>query len=222
MALVLVSSLRNFLNQAFTKATYIITSLISIGVMSLCVFLASLSSTKFYRVYSQFYYILTTYDSAIAVLNCTIFCLMTSLFLEEIVKKNLLYDARKSEQTKEKLAEDKKKVMVDVIKHLYQDQDNMESSVEEIVCNSMDVNRLKIDRFLTIKKEEDNLKFLSLSVGKSRITFMKLLSVLSAFYLTIFILDIAFLRAEFNPVQVTLIIGFVFSLLSLIIFLKRE
>ena len=83
-AMILVGCFRNVLNKSYTKLTYGLTCFITLLTMSLCVYLASLSSSKLKRVYSQFYYIATTYDSMISVINCVIFCLCISLFLEQI------------------------------------------------------------------------------------------------------------------------------------------
>jgi hypothetical protein len=84
MAMILVGCFRNVLNKSYTKLTYGLTCFITLLTMSLCVYLASLSSSKLKRVYNQFYYIVTTYDSIISIINCVIFCLCISLFLEQI------------------------------------------------------------------------------------------------------------------------------------------
>lgn len=84
LAMILVGCFRNVLNKSYTKLTYGLTCFITLLTMSLCVYLASLSSSKLKRVYNQFYYIVTTYDSIISIINCVIFCLCISLFLEQI------------------------------------------------------------------------------------------------------------------------------------------
>ncbi len=84
MAMILVGCFRNVLNKSYTKLTYGLTCFITLLTMSLCVYLESLSSSKLKRVYNQFYYIVTTYDSMISIINCVIFCLCISLFLEQI------------------------------------------------------------------------------------------------------------------------------------------
>jgi hypothetical protein len=80
--------------------------------------------------------------------------------------------------------------MIDMIKHLYQNEETMESSVEGIASIELDVNRLKIDRYLNIKKEEENIKFLSHALPKTKFTFIKLTLGLAAFFLLLFILEI--------------------------------
>lgn len=84
MAMILVGCFRNVFNKSYSKLTYSLTCLITIVMMGLCVYLTSLSSSKFYRVYSQFYYIITTYDAITAIINCVIFCISLSLFLEQV------------------------------------------------------------------------------------------------------------------------------------------
>ena len=49
---------------------------------------------------------------------------------------------------------------VDLVKHLYKDEENMDSSVNKLVEREIDVNTLKINRFLEIRKKESNIKYM--------------------------------------------------------------
>lgn len=43
--------------------------------------------------------------------------------------------------------------MIDLIVHLYKEEQNMESSVQDIVSSDVDINKLRINSFLSIKKQ---------------------------------------------------------------------
>ena len=84
------------------------------------------------------------------------------------------------------------------------------------------MNRLKIDKYLNIKKEEENIKFLSQSLTKSKNTFVKLAIVLGVFFMVHFILDITFFKKEFQAYQIILVLGFVFCLVATLIFVFKD
>ena len=84
------------------------------------------------------------------------------------------------------------------------------------------MNRLKIDKYLNIKKEEENIKFLSQSLSKSKFTFVKLAIVLGVFFMVLFILDITFLKQEFQAYQIILVLGFAFCLVATLFFVFKD
>lgn len=98
ITLILVGAFRNLFNHSFTNLAYTVTCLLTLTVMGLCVYLTSFANTQFSRVSSQFYYLMSNYDSATSILNCVIFCLAISLFLEKSIKIKILCQHKKSEK----------------------------------------------------------------------------------------------------------------------------
>lgn len=65
--------------------------------------------------------------------------------------------------------------------------------MQEIVSSELDINKLRINSYLSLKKEEENIKFLSQRIPKNKATFLKLNVIMGVAYLVLLILDICVL-----------------------------
>lgn len=104
ICIILVGSMRNFFNSHFSRLSFIVSTFITIATMSLSVFICSKASSKFQKVSNQFIYLFIAYDSIVAMINCLVFCLAISFFLEEIIKKRMTIESEraKTSDTKRK------------------------------------------------------------------------------------------------------------------------
>ena len=100
-----------------------------------------------------------SYDSVFMLLNAFTFSLASSLFISEIRKKGVISivldhvrnlkreNARRSRQLLEKDIG-----YVELVKHLFGDEENIEESISDLVAEEFDTNELKINSLLEVKK----------------------------------------------------------------------
>lgn len=124
ITIILVGSLRNFFNSHFSRISFVVSTLITIAIMSLSVFISSKASSKFEKVSDQFENLFRAYDSIIAITNCVVFCLAISFFLEQIIKKRMFVESERA-KTSETKRKQKKRDMIEIIRHLYRNEENM-------------------------------------------------------------------------------------------------
>ena len=221
--LILVGSIRNIFSEKAEKLFFVVTTFITYSVITLLVFIISVFSSDFQKVSSQFANLFSTYDSITMIINVTIFCLTLSLFLENIVKKELerIFHYNKKEKGSNSCSETREE-MARMIKHLYQEEDHMDYSIQEIVSKELDVNRMKINKNLDIKDEEENIKYLSQSIPKTKESFIKMCGIMFALYLILFIIDISYTHKKFQNQMVILFVGMGIAIGSMLIVWKGE
>jgi hypothetical protein len=91
-------------------------------------------------------------------INPLLFCVAVTLFIEEVIKKYVLRDLRQeyedSWENKEILKDIKKDVdSVALVRHLFKEEENIESSIGEIVGEKLDLNSLKVNKFVEIRNQ---------------------------------------------------------------------
>ena len=112
--------------------------------------------------------------------------------------------------------------MTRMIKHLYREEDHMDYSIQEIVSKEMDVNTMKIEKTLGIKDEEENIKYLSLSIPKTKFAFMKMCAFLLVLFLTLIIIEATLSESVSEESLGLLIAGLIVSFFSILVIWRGE
>ena len=91
-------------------------------------------------------------------INTLLFCVAVTFFIEEVIKKYVVRDLRQeyedSWENKEILKDIKKDVdSVALVRHLFKEEENIESSIGEIVGEKLDLNSLKVNKFVEIRNQ---------------------------------------------------------------------
>ena len=122
--LCLVDIFRNLFSPYHSKLSVFVMGSINTILISVCCIISAFINKQFYLVVSQALNLFSAYDSITLIINATIFCVIFSLFLEEIIKKRYFQlQLKKPEKSKRT---QNIETMVQLIKHLYKDEDSME------------------------------------------------------------------------------------------------
>jgi len=81
LLLLLVNNFRYFFNKNLSKLKLLIITSVNVSVIVIALVICALMHPGSMRLKSQFFVVLSTYDSLTMIINTTLFCLAVSLFI---------------------------------------------------------------------------------------------------------------------------------------------
>lgn len=142
-----VSVVRHLVSRGCAKAAVGVLGGASYVLLLGSPWVVTLSQASFLRTAGQMALIWTSYDSILMLLNVVVFCLACSLFISETRKKGVVSMVleqmaklrRENARTSRQLLE-RDIGHVELVKHLFVDEENIEESVQDLVSDHFDTN----------------------------------------------------------------------------------
>ena len=134
-----VSILRHLVNGECSKLAVLILGLLSYPLLLGVLWLVVLARPEFYRMAVQMGMIWTCYDTAVMIGNSTAFSMALSLFIAESRKKGMMHILAAYYLNLKKVGIKAKQLLgrdishVELVKHLFRDEENIEESIQELV-----------------------------------------------------------------------------------------